>query len=281
MRRLIVVGSSVLLGACLFASTFGFWYALNVVDEDRFTDHALTSFEREGSYDALGDLVARKVVAAYPSLALLGSSLSTLLGALLATEPFEPALDQIARDLHDRILANEDEPIVFDLADFEDALVGQLSVVSPDLVRLIPADAFREYTVLEADEIPRIRDETDRLRVVAIGAIVIGFLLVGTIVVSSASDHEALLSHGLAFTIAGLFSWLLTSTTRGTLSDVVDDEAYRTVLVNLYDTMAESLQALTVVLLVVGGALLVSGAALMVARTRSADSQGADDVVDS
>ena len=269
MKRLIVVVATLLLGASVYAVVFGLWYGRNVVDENAFTEHALTSFTLDGSYEALGVIVADKVVDEYPGLALFGSSLSTLFGVLLSTPPFEPALEELARDIHDRLLEDVGGPVVVDLDAYRQEVVDGLNALAPGVVDLVPDDAFREYTLFEESDIPELARETARARTFAIAAAVVGALAATSIVVMATSVGEVFVAFGVAMFAAGGAIWLLTPASREALRVAIQDDAYRVVALNLFDTITSSVDALVLVLVVVGSILAVGGGVLLVMQRRS------------
>ena len=274
MKRVVVVVASLLLGVCVYVSVFGVWYGRNVVDQDAFTEHALASFEREGSYAALGEIVADKVIAEYPGLALFGSSLATLFGALLATPPFQDALEELARDMHERLLEETRAPVVVDLERYRDEVVGGFNAFAPGLMELVPDDAFREYTLFDEGAVPGVADETERLRTYTVGAVIVGALAAVSIAVAAASMGERFVAFGFSLLAAGGAILVLTPMTRETLRVAVPDEADREVVLNLFDTITESVPTLATVLVVAGLGLLIAGGVLLLRRRRSGQSSG-------
>ena len=180
MQRTIIVVTTLLLAVAVYLANVGFWMQSEVVDAEAFTATAIESFARPGSYEALGDIVADKVVDEYPALTFVRSNLGSLMGSMLATEPLEPALVVVAGDIHERLFGGSESAVLIELGDYEEAIVEGLETSAPALVRLLPDGVFRQYTLFDAGEIPNLAAEVDRIRMItlismasAIGAIVV------------------------------------------------------------------------------------------------------------
>ena len=185
MRRTIIVLTSLLLAASVYVAHIGWWLQSEVVDRSSFVPTALASFEGEGSSGAIGSIVAARMVEAYPALRIVGSGLGSVLGDILATPPFEPALEGAAVDLHDRMLGGDTSAIVIDLADYEREIAEAVGDVSPALLALIPNGFYREYTLFAAGAVPDLADVMDdvvaaaRLATFAIAAFLVIIVAVG------------------------------------------------------------------------------------------------------
>ncbi|MGI9666566.1 MAG: hypothetical protein ACR2N2_05625 [Acidimicrobiia bacterium] len=255
MRQFAIVIATVFLSTGVYWGNLGLWFQSEIADEDAFVESAMLSFEQEGSYDAMGEIVAQKMLAEYPALALLGDSLGSLLGTLLATEPFEPALEAVARDLHDRLFNGTDDPVLIDLAEYEDIILSAVEIAAPGLVGLIPDDVFRTYVVFEGDSIPDLASESDALRRTAVVAVIVGLAAAVALVALTRQMWELLAGVGVALLLAGGGTALSTSTTRETVRALTTSEAYRTVVLNLYDVLVYPLQRSALFLAIVGGVL--------------------------
>lgn len=269
MRQFGIVIATVFVSTGIFWGNLGIWFQSEVADEEAFVRSAMLSFEQPGSYDAMGEIVAQKMLQEYPAIVLLGDSFGSLMGTLLATEPFEPALEAVSRDLHDRLFNGTDAPVVIDLAEYEEVILAAITIAAPGLVDLIPDGVFRTYVIFEADNIPDLASEAVAMRWTAIAAVVIGIVAAVAMVALTRSMWELIAGVGAALLLAGGGTALAVSMTRETVRALTTNEAYRVVGLNLYDVLVYPLQRSAVFLVLVGAALaLAAVVSYFVARSR-------------
>ena len=261
---MIIVVTTLLLAASIYLANFGFWMRTEVVDSEAFTASAVASFDLPGSYDAIGRIVAGKVVDEYPVLGFVRSNLASLLGSLLATEPFEPALVMIADDIHDRLFGGVRTAVVIDLAEYEDVVIEGLAESAPGVVALLPGGVFRQYTIFDAGEIPDVSGDVERIRAASLFAAVSAIVAAIMLVVLVRPLTAAAIPIGIALMLAAVVTVIIKPVTAGLMRVAVTDEAFRVLAVNQFEVLSRSLVVpavaigfLGVVLVAVG---LVAGA---------------------
>ncbi len=272
MRRTLIAVITLLLAMSVYAVIFGSWMATEIVDRTSFVESALESFERDGSYEAIGSIVARRIVEEYPAAGILEETLRPLLTTLLATEPFRPLLETVAVDIHVRLLDGVTTAVVVDLAAYEEVIVRAVEVIAPGLVDLFPDDVFRSYVLFDAGEVPDIRAEVDVLRAVLwIG--VVAIVVLGVILVSVArSRSTVLIAAGLALLLAAGAAVVLTPLGRS-YPDAISNPDYSVLASNMYDTVTISLIQRSMLVGAVGAAILVVGLTLRLRRRGDTSAQ--------
>jgi hypothetical protein len=270
VRRTIIAVTALLLAMSIYVANFGFWMRTEVVDVETFTESAIVSFAIDGSYEAIGDIVAERMTDEYPVLALMGSSLGTLLGTILATEPFEPALEAVARDVHAQLFDGAAEPVVIDLSSYQNIILDTLSGLAPGLVELLPDGFFREYTLFESSEIPGLSDDAENLRV-ATWVSTVGIVMFGLLVLFVArSAIVSTMAIGVALIIAATATLIVLPPARGTMRIAISSDAYTTLAVNLYDTATASLVTRSLILGGSGAVMVILSMLMRLARKPSA-----------
>lgn len=266
--RAIIVVPTLLLAASVYLMNFGLWMRTEVVDPEAFTTSALESFGLPGSYDAIGDIVADKVVDEYPVLAFVRSNLAALLGSLLATEPFEPALVMIAEDVHDRLFGDVRSAVVIDLSDYEDVVLEGLARTAPGVVSLLPSAVFRQYTIFDADKVPDLSGDIHRISLASMFATASALAAIVLLVVMVRPWSAAAIPIGIALVLAALVTLLVKPITAGLMRVTVTDEALQVLAVNLFEVSSRSLVVRALAIGVVGLALLIVGLVTGVHRRR-------------
>ena len=201
MRRYIIVLAATILAGSTFAAAVGLWVDAEVVDEDAFIASSLESFAVEGSYDAIGASMAAKVIDAYPSLGLLQATLETLFAALVATEPFEPLLVDVATQVYEVAVDGSGNPIVIDLAEYRDVVLASLAAIAPDLAARVPPGVFTSFELFTADELPDASFQIDAMTTVGWIAVVVAMAMVVLLVMFLRRGRLALGSIGTALLV--------------------------------------------------------------------------------
>lgn len=257
VRRTIIVVTTLLLAASVYLASFGFWMRSEVVDVDAFTASALESFALPGSYDAIGEIIADKVVAEYPVLRFVRSNLASLLGSLLATDPFEPALTVIAVDIHDRLFGDVRTAVIIDLGEYEEVILEGLEANAPGLIPLLPSDVFRQYTLFDTDEIPDLSANADRVWAATLFAAMSMIVAILLLVVLVRPWTTSAIAIGVALMLASLVTLVVKPLASGAMRVTITDDAYRVLAVSLFEVVSGSLMARAGVI-GVGGAVLAS-----------------------
>ncbi|HSJ71637.1 MAG TPA: hypothetical protein VLA29_08345 [Acidimicrobiia bacterium] len=268
MRRTIIVFAALLLAASSFAAMFGLWAESRVVDRAAFVESSLVSFGSPGSDEALGEVMASKVVDRYPALSLFESVLRVIFSALVATEEFAPALDEVANEVHDAVIGGTGQPIVIDLAVYEDAIVGSVTALSPELAALIPPEVFTTFVVFDADEVPDASGAANALVAVAWVSVVIAVAMVLLIMLYARDAALAFAAIGGALMIAALGIGVMVPLGRDAAGTSTTSDAYRVLSRNLYDVLVQPLTARALLVGLAGAAMLVVAAVAWSAQRR-------------
>lgn len=269
VRRTIIGLATLLLAASSFAAMFGLWAESRVVDREAFVESSLVSFGSPGSDEALGEVMAAKVVDRYPALTLFESVLRVIFSALVATEEFAPALDEVANEVHAAVIGGTGQPIVIDLAVYEDAIIGSVTSLSPELAGLIPAEVFTTFVVFDADEIPDGSAAADVLVAVAWIAVVVAVAMVLLIMLYARDGAVAFAAIGAALVMAALGIGVMVPLGRDIAATSTTSDAYRVLSRNLYDVLVQSLEARAVFVGLTGAAMLVVAIVAWSAQRRS------------
>jgi hypothetical protein len=269
VRRTIIGLATLLLAASSFAAMFGLWAESRVVDREAFVESSLVSFGSPGSDEALGEVMAAKVVDRYPALTLFESVLRVIFAALVATEDFAPALDEVANEVHAAVIGGTGQPIVIDLAVYEDAIIGSVTSLSPELAAVIPAEVFTTFVVFDADEIPDGSAAADVLVAVAWVSVVVAVAMVLLIMLYARDGAVAFAAIGGALVMAALGIGVMVTLGRDTTATSTTSDAYRVLSRNLYDVLVQSLEARAVFVGLTGAAMLLVAVVAWSAQRRS------------
>lgn len=265
----MIVVAALLLAMTVYAANFALWADKDVVDDDAFVETAMESFTRDGSYQALADIMTEKVIAKYPSLTLLEPTLRSMFSGLVATSPFEPALEDVSRQIHAAVIGGTPAPIVLDIGEYRDLVVSAVSLVSPSLAERLPAELFSAFQVFDQDELPEVSSAATRAGAfgwISLGmAIVVAVLLM--LVLGSASRW--LIACGSALVLGALATAVIIPLARASANSAVDNAAYRVLGTNLYDALVTSLAFRTWILGVVGVVFLGIGSVAVISRGRT------------
>jgi hypothetical protein len=237
MRRPVIVAATILLAFSTFVAVVGVWTGATVTNRDAFVDSAVASFGLDGSSEALGVVMADKVVDAYPALTVLESGFAALFGSIIISEPFQPLLVEVSNQVHEVAIAGSNTAVVVDLSGYEDAVVRSLGVLAPDLATRIPSEVFGSFELFAPGE---LADASGGLSdAVAVGwlAVALSVMLVMTLVVVPRNGVVALIAIGGALVIGALATAVTIPIVSETLRVAVTDDAYRVLGRNLYASL--------------------------------------------
>lgn len=237
MRRSIIVLATIILAGSTFAAAVGLWVDAEIADEDAFVASSLESFSVEGSYEAIGTSMATKVIDAYPSLELLGATLETLFAALVATEPFEPLLADVATQVYEVAVDGSGAPVLIDLAEYRDVVLESLAAISPDLAARVPAGVFTSFELFGAGELPDASLQIDAMTAVGWLAVVVAMAMVVLLVLFLRRGRLALGSIGAALLVGAGSVAVFIPLGRLAAGWTFTNEAYLVLSQNLYDTL--------------------------------------------
>lgn len=259
MRRMTIVLSTMLLAVSAYTATFGLWVADDVADESAFVEAALISFGREGSDDALGTIVASKVVERFPALTLLGGGLSTLFSVLITTDAFLPLRVDVSEQIHGVVFEGVDAAVVIDLAEYRDEVLGSVAAISPELAERIPEGAFSTFVIYDPGELPDASGAVTVLGTLAWLSLVLALALVAVLVLVERDATVFLVAIGVALGIVALALGVIVIVARSLVGDAAPNDSYVVLGRNLYDVLVEPLVRRAVVMGAIGGVMIVVG----------------------
>lgn len=266
MRRTIVVLASMLLAAAALAASLGSWATHHIVDERAFVDAALESFQSDGSDDALGELVAAKVVERSSDLAPFEPALATLLAALITTDPFAPLRVGVSGQIHAAVLDGERGPVVVDLGDHRSEILSSVSAISPELADRIPDDAFSTFVIFERDALPDASGPAEFIVAVGWISIIAVVVLVVLLVLVSRSVVTSFVAIGTALVVPALVTAMVVTVARGTIDAAAPNGAYAVLGRNLFDVLVGPMVGRAWLMGIIAAVMV--GAALVVGVTK-------------
>jgi len=237
VRRSIIVLAVAILAGSTFAAAVGLWADAEIADEEAFVASSLESFAVEGSYGAIGASMAAKVIDAYPSLGLLEATLETLFAALVATEPFEPLLVDVATQVYEVAVDGSGEPVLIDLAEYRDVVLESLAAISPDLAARVPAGVFTSFELFASGELPDASFQIDAMTTVGWLSVIVAMAMVVLLVLFLRRGRLALGSIGTALLVGAGAVAVFIPLGRLAAGWTFSNEAYLVLSQNLYDTL--------------------------------------------
>lgn len=273
MRRITIVLATMLLAVTAYAATFGLWAAAEVADEDSFVESAIASFDRPGSDDALGEVVAIKVVERFPALSLFGGTLSSLFSALVTTDAFLPARADVSRQVYATMFEDASRPVVIDLADYREEVLESVAAIAPNLVELIPDAAFGTFVIFEAHELPDVSRAAGSMATLGWGALIVSLLIVSLLVLVPRDPAVSLLAIGIALMVVAAALWAIVTIASGYVGDAAPSQAYSVLAKNLYHVLVEPLVTRVRVIGVAGIVMTALGVTLGLRSGRTGTTQ--------
>jgi hypothetical protein len=267
VRGLISFLLAVLLAALIYIGNFSWWLDNQILEPGEFAEATVTALRLESSRDALGRLIADRLVDEFPLLVVLESNLATLFSELLASPALEEVLAFVATEIHNRIVTGGDGAIVVDLASFRDVILGPIEAVAPRLAILVPDDWFSSVEVLEEASLPDLSRQAQWVGTVKflpiIGALLVVFLLMWH--ARRRGANTALI--GMAFLLAGLATAVLVPGARIVALAQARDASVEVIVSNTYDQFTGYLKASALAFALVGVALVAIGISLWAASS--------------
>ena len=242
MRRTTIVLATVLLALTAFVATLGLWVRADVADEAAFVEAALVSFQAEGSDDALGELIAAKVVEGFPSLLIFQGGLETLFSLLITTDPFLPMRVDVSEQIHRVALDGESAPVVVDLAEYREEVLTSVAAISPELADRIPDGAFRTFVIFEEGD---LTDSSTPVTVsVILGwlSLILALAIVGWLVLAVRDIPVSFAAIGVALVVAAVALLLFSVLGGDYVSDTASNASYAVLRRNLFDVLIEPLR---------------------------------------
>ena len=259
MRRPVIIAATILLAVSTFVAVVGVWSGATVANRDAFVDSAVASFDREGSSEALGVVMAEKVVKAYPALTVLESGFASLFGSIIVSEPFEPLLAEVSNQVHGVAIAGSDTAVVVDLSGYENAVIRSIEVLAPDLAARIPSEVFGSFELFASGELADASGGLSDAVVVGWLAVAVSVVLVMALVVVARNGVVALIAIGGALVIGALATAVTIPVVGETLRVAVADDAYRVLGRNLYASLVLPLSQRAWMITGIGAMMVVLG----------------------
>jgi hypothetical protein len=261
LRMLVSVAASVLVAALIYLGNFSWWLDTQILDADEFVDVTVTALSQESSREAMGELIADRLVDEFPLLIILESNLTGLFAELLATPELEEVLASIATEIHYRIVTGTDDPIVVDLVDYREVILGPIEAVAPRLAALVPDDWFTSVEVLGEGSLPDLSRQARWVGSVKflsiLGALVVALLLLQF--VKRRGLGFSLI--GMAFLLAGVATAALVPGGEILALAQAENRSVEVIISNTYDLFTTHLKVSSLVFALIGVALVATGIA--------------------
>ncbi len=262
MRPPIAGIVAVLLGALIYLGNFSWWLDTQVLEPDEFTDATVTALSQETSREAMGQLIADRLVDEFPLLIVLESNLAGLFSELLASPALEEVLAFVAVEIHDRITTGSDEVIVVDLVGYREVILGPIEAVAPRLAALVPDEWFTSVEVLGENSLPDLSRQARWVGAAKflsiLGAVLLALLLLR--LVEQRGGGIGLI--GLAFLLAGFATAVLVPGARFLALAKAENRSVEAIVSSTYDQFTTHLKVSALVFTVIGVALVAIGVAL-------------------
>ena len=270
MRWLILILATALLAVAAYVAVFGLWVGAEIQDQEAFVSSALESFDRPGSDDALGAIIAAELVEESPALEPVESVLAALFSVLITTEPFEPLRIDVARQVHEVVVGGSQDAVVADLAAYQDVVLETVAAISPGLVDLIPESAFRTYVIIDPGELPDGSAAVATVSTFGWLSLVLAVALAGLLVVITRDGRVFFVAIGVALLVAAGLIGVVVLGSSSAAEAVIPFEGSAALAENLSDVLVEPLVGRALLIGVMGAVMVLAGTvARMVGSGRS------------
>jgi hypothetical protein len=256
---LIVFLLAVVLAALIHVGNFSWWLDTQVLEPDEFIDATVTALRLESSRDAMGWLIADRLVDEFPLLVVLESNLAGLFSELLASPALQDVLVFVATEIHNRIVTGSDEAIVVALAGYRDVILGPIQAVAPRLATLVPDDWFSSVEVLGEASLPDLSREAQWVGTVKFLSIIGAFVLALFLMWPARQRGTGTALIGIAFLLAGLATAVLVPGAKIVALAQARDASVEVIVANTYDQFTLHLKVSALVFALVGVALVAIG----------------------
>jgi len=264
MRRPLILLSAVLLAVALYVANVAWWMNSEVLDEDAFVETAVVVLNQPSSRDTMARIVVERLVEEIPLLLLVDDVLVNVFAELLGTEQLQNALVLVSEELHQRMVSGETGPIVIDLEPYRGVLLSPIEAIAPELAELVPESWFSSVEVLEGGVIPDLSTIAEKAPPVAIAAFIVAGALGALIVAVAERWMVRLAAVGASFLVAGGLSASTVPAGTTTVAAVVADTSREVLVANLYGELTSTLTARSLVLILVGVAMIAVALGLWV-----------------
>lgn len=263
MRRLIIFLATVALAGALYGANIGTW-AGDVGIEDVFVAATMESFELEGSYEAIADILTEEIIERFPSAESAELQLNTLLVPLVASPAFEPALEDLSRQVYASAVLGTGTAVLIDLSEYEEVILSAVAVFSPTLADQLPSELFTTYTVIDAEDVRDISDDLSSARTLGLVAFAAIVVLVGIIMVFGDTWSMRLAAIGFALLLTTGLIFVLSPSIEARFTVDVADHRFAVLTENLGEVLVDLLTSQAVLVAIASAVVLV--VALVAAR---------------
>jgi len=262
LRSPIAILLAALLGVLIYVGNFAWWFDREVADSENFVDSTVVALGERDSREALGQLIADRLVDQYPILIVVESNLVGMFSDLLATAALGEVIRFVGVDVHERIITGNQNAIVINLEDYRDAIMAPLAAVAPRLADLVPDGWFVSVEVLDDGALPDLSLYAQWTSTARFIAIVGAAALMALLLWSVKRRGMGVVLVGVAFMLAGFASGLLAPGGRWLATRDVDRRSIEVLVTNAYNEFARSLLLSAAILFLIGLALVSIGIAL-------------------
>lgn len=262
MRMLIALVAASLLAVFIYIGNSVFWFDREVLTSENFVASTVTALEVESSRDAMGQMIADRLVDELPLLILIESNLVGVFSELVGSPALDEVITLVAVDLHGRMISDNQNAITINLAEYRGTIIAPLQVISPQLAELVPAAWFASVEILEAGALPDLPPYVQWIDFVKkLSVIMVALLVVALVLLVRRRSVLAMLV-GAALAVAGLGTSVLVPGGRWLAVMVVEGERVGPIVANVYDELTTSLLVSVGILAVAGAGLIALGAVM-------------------
>jgi hypothetical protein len=156
LKNPIAILLAALLAMAVYVGNVAWWLDQAVAEQETFVDATIEALGQETSRDAMGQLIAQRLVDEYPLLVVVESNLTRLFSDLLATPSLSGVLTAVSIDIQQRLVTGDKDAIIVDLLDYRNEIMEPVEAVAPTLAELVPDEWFDSVEVLEEGVLPDV-----------------------------------------------------------------------------------------------------------------------------
>jgi len=262
LTRPIAILLTALLGMLMYVGNFAWWFDREIVDPEHFVDSTVAALGKETSRDAMSELIVDRLVEGYPLLIVVESNLVGMFSDLLATPALSEVVTSVGVDVHEAIVTGNQDAVVINLKEYREVILAPLGAIAPRLADLVVDDWFVSIEVLGTGALPDLSLHAEwagTARFVAIaGAVVLTVFLIWYV----RRREIVVVLVGAAFVFAGFASALLVPGGRWLAIRDVGRQPVEVLMASAYTEFARSLLLSAAVLVLIGLAMVATGAAM-------------------
>lgn len=251
--------ATLVLAVAAYIAMFGLWVGSEVAARDAFVAAALESFDRPGSDDALGGIIAAEFVEEVPALESAESALATLFSLLITTEPFEPLRIDVSRQVYEVAVGGAPGGVVVDLSIYRDTVLDTVGALSSGLAQAIPESAFGTFEIIEPGELPDASGAAVMLPRLGWLSLVLALFMAGLLVVVTRDARVFLIAMGAGLLLAGVLIAIVIVGSSSAAESVLPFEGSEPLAANLSSVLNEPLAARALIVGIMGAVMILAG----------------------